>query len=275
MAWADPFTKHSTVKVGKTEAHVAELGTGQPVVMLHGNPDTHACWASTASRLSGVRVIAPDLPGFGKTAAPDDFTFTLEEQGEWVRELVAALGLDRLHLVVHDVGGIYGLAFATLHPQRLQTLTILNTSFFPDLKWHFWARVWRTRGLGGFAQLIANRPLFVRELRRGSPNMPREYADHAYDQFHAHAKKTVLKWYRAHDPEVWTGWDARMLEATAQVPTQVIWGDKDPFLVAPTADRFGARDVKHVEHGHWVMLEDPELTASSIDALVRRHPLSA
>jgi pimeloyl-ACP methyl ester carboxylesterase len=274
MTWASPFTKYTTVKVGNIDTHVAELGDGQPVVMLHGNPDTHTAWNTTAGKLEGVRVIAPDLPGFGKTHAPDDFDFSLESEAEWVRGLLAGLGLDRVHLVVHDVGGVYGLAFAVQHPQRLQSLTVFNTIFFPDYRWHFWARVWRTRGIGGFAQMIANRPLFVREVRRGSPAMPIEYANHAYADFHAHAKDCVLRWYRAHDPEVWTGWEARLLETTAQVPTQVLWGDKDPFIQSKYADRFGARDVKHVDHGHWLMLEDPELAASSIDALVRRHPLS-
>jgi pimeloyl-ACP methyl ester carboxylesterase len=273
MVWADPFTKHHTIDVAGAETHVAELGDGQPIVMLHGNPDTHSVWASVAQRIGNARIIAPDLPGFGKSVAPAAMDLSLEAQGEHVRALLAALGLDRVHLVVHDIGGPYGLAFATLHPQRLQTLTIFNTVYAPDYKWHFWGRVWRRRVLGGIAQAIANRPLFVRELRRGSPNMPREYADHAYDEFHSRAKKHVLRYYRASPPEIWEGWDKRLLETTAHVPTQVIWGDKDPFIDAKFGDRFGG-DVKHVEHGHWVMLEDPELAATSIDALVRRHPLS-
>ena len=273
MTWPTPFTTHRTIKVGSTETHVAEFGEGEPVVLLHGNPDTHAVWASVASRLSGVRVIAPDLPGFGKSTAPDDFDLSLEAQGEHIRELLAALDLDRVHLVSHDVGGVYGLAFATLHPQRLQTLTIFNTVFAPDYRWHFWGRVWRTPVLGNLAQAIANRPLFVRELRRGSPNIPREYADHAYDEFHAGAKRMVLRYYRASPPSIWEGWDKRLLETTSQVPTQVIWGDKDPFIPARFGDRFGC-EVRHVDQGHWVMLEDPDFAASAITALISRNPLS-
>jgi len=131
--------------------------------------------------------------------------------------------------------------------------------------------MWRRRVIGNVVQAIANRPLFVRELRKGSPNMPREYADHAYDAFHASAKKMVLRYYRAADPEIWDGWDKRLLETTSTVPTQILWGDKDPFIQAHFADKLGG-SVRHIEHGHWMMVEDPELVAGAINALVAARP---
>lgn len=269
MSWTSSFTKRRTITVGRVETLVAEIGEGPPVLLLHGNPDTHTVWSDVAQSLTGVRVIAPDLPGFGASKAPADFDVSLEGQAEFVRGLVSALGLDQFHLVVHDIGGVYGLAFATLHPQRLLSLTIFNTIFFPDYRWHFWARVWRTRGLGESAMAIANRPLFVRELLRGSPDMPRDYADHAYDEFHRDAKRMALRWYRAMHPTVWQGWDTRLVEAIRDVPTQVVWGDKDPFIQSSFAERLGG-SVRHVAHGHWVMVENPQLAADAINAIVAR-----
>ena len=269
MPWTSPFTKTSTVTVGNVEAHVAELGSGPPIVLLHGNPDTHTVWSAVANELPNLRVIAPDLPGFGATTAPADFDVSIEAQAEYIRGLVTALGLDQFHLVVHDIGGVYGLAFATLHPQRLLSLTIFNTIFFPDYRWHFWARLWRTWGVGGATMAIANRPLFVREMQKASPDMPRDYADHAYAAFHSGAKKMVLRWYRAMDPEVLQGWDTKLIEATRDVPTQVVWGDRDPFIQSKFADRLGGK-VRHVEHGHHVMVENPKLAADAINALVSR-----
>ncbi len=270
MTWPTPFTRHRTVRVGAIETHVAETGDGPHVLFLHGNPDTHAVWSSTVAKLSGLRCIAPDLPGFGATRAPADFDFTLESQGEYVRGLVAALELDRFHLVVHDVGGPYGLAFAALYPQRLLSLTIFNTIFSPDYRWHRWARIWRTRGVGELAMKIANRRLFVRELRRGSPAMPQAYAELAYDELHDHGKQRVLRWYRAMNPEVWQGWDTRL--RAAKIPTRVLWGDLDPFIQPRFADGFGG-EVRHVaDRGHWLMVEDPELAATEIGSFVARHP---
>jgi len=254
------------------ETHVSQSGSGPEVVLLHGNPDTHRVWDPVVERLApSHHCTAPDLPGFGESKAPPDFDCSLANQGAWVAALLDALGLDRVHLVVHDVGGPYGLAFASKHAHRLRSLTILNTNFFPDYKWHFWARVWRTRVLGELAMKIANRPLFIRELRRGSPHMTREYASAAYDEFGKDAKRMVLRWYRAMDPEVHAGWDQELLAATAETPRQVLWGDRDPFIPSTTADRYGTDQVTHfADYGHWVMIEDPDAVASAIASLVAR-----
>jgi pimeloyl-ACP methyl ester carboxylesterase len=266
------FPKHRMVQVGDVEAYVAEAGEGPPVVLLHGNPDTHTVWSSVVTRLSAKhRCIAPDLPGFGRSRAPADFDCSLRNQGAFVRDLLKALELPRVHLVVHDVGGPYGLAFASEHPERIETLTIFNTNFFPDYRWHFWARVWRTRVLGEIAMGIANRPLFVRELRRGSPRMPKEYAVHAYRAFRWRNKRMVLRWYRAMNPEVHKGWDERLLAATAKTPKRVLWGDLDPFLPATTAERYGGEVTHFADCGHWVMLEEPDKAAAAIASLVAKR----
>ncbi len=270
MNWPSPFTSHRSVQVGAVETHVAACGDGPPVLFLHGNPDTHSVWSSTVALLTGYRCLAPDLPGFGASRAPADFDMSLENQGDFVRGLAAALELDRFHLVVHDIGGAFGLAFAAQHPERVLSLTMFNTGFFPDLRWHFWARVWRTRVLGEISLALMNRPLFARELKRGSPGMPPEYAAHAYGELTPAMKKITLRWYRAMDPDVWTGWDTRFLAATETVPKLTLWGDLDPFLPSSFADRFGG-EAKHVaDCGHWLMVEQPGLAATAMRALFER-----
>jgi pimeloyl-ACP methyl ester carboxylesterase len=261
-------------QVGGVATNIAEAGSGPDVILLHGNPDTHSVWAPVVERLAAKhRCIAPDLPGYGKSKAPDDFDFSLDNQAAWVSSLFDALELPRAHLVVHDVGGPYGLAFASKHGERLRSLTIFNTNFFPDYRWHFWARVWRTRVLGEMAMAIANRPLFIREMKRGSPHMPKEYASAAYDEFGKSTKKQVLRWYRAMDPEVHEGWPERLIAATASTPKQVLWGDADPFLPKATADRYGAAEVQHfADYGHWMMVENPDIAATSIANLVAKAP---
>jgi pimeloyl-ACP methyl ester carboxylesterase len=266
------FTSQREVAAQGVATHVAEAGKGPDVVLLHGNPDTHSVWGPVVERLSSHhRCLAPDLPGFGASKAPEDFDCSLANQGAWVAALLDGLGLQRAHLVVHDVGGPYGLAFASEHPDRLRSLTIFNTNFFPDYRWHFWARVWRTRVLGEIAMAIANRPLFIRELKRGSPKMTTEYASHAYDQVDRDTKRMILRWYRAMDPDVHSGWDEKLLAATATTPKQVLWGDRDPFLPPATADRFGTDQVQRfADCGHWLMIEEPDACASAIAALVAR-----
>jgi pimeloyl-ACP methyl ester carboxylesterase len=269
---ANVFPRQRTVCVGDVEVFVAEAGEGPPILLLHGNPDTHTVWSGVVARLAERHhCIAPDLPGFGRSRAPRDFDCSLENQAAFVRDLLTALGLDQVHLVIHDVGGTYGLAFATQHASRLRTLTIFNCNFFPDYRWHFWARVWRTRVLGELAMAVVNRPLFVREMRRGGPKLPKEYARHAYSEFTRDTKRMVLRWYRAMDMEAIVGWDTRMLESTASTPKQVVWGDLDPFIPPATADRFGGDVHRSPDCGHWVMVEEPERAAATITSLVARH----
>jgi pimeloyl-ACP methyl ester carboxylesterase len=136
-AYARAFPRHRTVRIGEIDAFVAEAGdeaTGAPpILLLHGNPDTHAVWGPVVDRLAPAhRCLAPDLPGFGRSHAPAVLDCSLAAQSAFVRDLLTALELRRVHLVVHDVGGAYGLAFACEHPERVATLTIFNTNFFPD-----------------------------------------------------------------------------------------------------------------------------------------------
>jgi pimeloyl-ACP methyl ester carboxylesterase len=261
MAWPNPYTKQHDLPLGAISAHVEEAGSGPAAIFLHGNPDTHDVWNTTIAALPQLRCFAPDLPGFGKSTAPDDHDLSLDAQGAFVLGIVDALGLGRVHLVVHDIGGNYGLAFASLHPERIASLTVLNTIWSPDYHWHFWGRVWRTKGLGEAAMKMSFRPLFINQIRRGSRAMPREYARLAYDEFTPATKRQVLRYYRAMSPPVWQGWDTKLV--AAKLKTQVIWGDKDPFIPAKFAEGFGVA-ARHTPHGHWVMAEDPQLVAGAI-----------
>jgi haloalkane dehalogenase len=253
------------LSAGGVEVHVAEAGEGSPILFLHGNPDTHVVWNEVASRLvAHHRLIAPDLPGFGKSRAPDDFDVSLEGQSRWVLALLDALGLERVHLAIHDVGGVYGNAFTVEHPERVLTTTIFNHNFFPDYRWHFWGRVWRRRVLGEIAMAVATRPLFVNQMRKGSPGITPELASAAYDAFHRDARRMVLRCYRAANPERLRGWDERL--QSLPLPKLVLWGDRDPYVSAATGDRFGGEVHHYPDAGHWLMIDHPDEVAAHMRA---------
>jgi pimeloyl-ACP methyl ester carboxylesterase len=268
------FERARVVKVGTVDAHIAESGAGPPILMLHGNPDSHHVWLECARRLAPrYRCIAPDLPGFGESHAPRDFDCSLDNQAAYVAGILDVLELPSVHLCVHDIGGPYGLSFAAKHPERVRTLTIFNTSYFPDFKWHFWGRVWRTPVLGELSMVIAWRGLFVKGMRKSQPLLPVEYANHAWDAFDREARRMVLRWYRymTYSRRL-PGWDEKLLAATRTTPKQVIWGTKDPFIVGTTADRYEAPVHRLDDCGHWVMAERPDEAARLIEALVATAP---
>jgi pimeloyl-ACP methyl ester carboxylesterase len=260
------------LRVGKVDTYVAEAGAGQDVLFVHGNPDSHDVWSEVVHRLKPrARCIAFDLPDWGRSVAHEKFDCSLESQAAFVRGVADGLGLDQMDLVVHDIGGLFGLSFATLHPERVRTLTIFNTSYFPDYIWHPVGRIWRVPLLGELAMLLTSRASFVGSLLASAPLLPRAYAERAYDSFTWKTRRMVLRYYAAMDiAKVMPGWDTRMLAAMKAVPKQVIWGDKDPFVSCRNADRYEAPVHHLADCSHWPMAESPDACAELIAALISK-----
>src|SRR5215470_5560 len=93
---------------------VLEAGAGPIALLLHGNPDNAEEWVPVMRLLGAThRCIAPDIPGYGKSPEPPaSFDFSLPAQIAFVDELLDVLGVsERILVVVHDVGGMMGIAW--------------------------------------------------------------------------------------------------------------------------------------------------------------------
>ncbi len=263
------------VDVQGVSVYVKDQGTGPPTLFLHGNPDSSDLWDGLIELLSpNYRCIAPDLPGFGRSAAPRDFDCSLDNMAHFVNGLVEALQIaEPLNLVVHDFGGPYGLAWAIRSHWKVRRLAAINTLFFSDYRWHRWARVWRTPILGEISMALMNRRLFTRALRRASPRLPKEGIRHAYAWLKPPMKRMVLRLYRATDPENFVRWEDHLRALTARVPALVLWGDQDPYIPKRYAECFGARKVVHFPaHGHWLPAEAPAQVAEQLHSFFEAVP---
>ncbi len=108
---------------------VRDEGAGDPVILLHGFPDTSAVWREQIPALvaAGYRVIAPDLRGRGQTDRPDGVAeYALSNSVADVAALMETLGLARAHIVGHDWGAAVAWLFAALQPQRVERLAVLS-----------------------------------------------------------------------------------------------------------------------------------------------------
>ena len=263
-----------TLRVQDADVFVCREGRGRPLLMLHGNPDSHRLWLPMIERLKAHHdCIAPDLPGFGASAIPPNNDVTLEGFAQWVDDLVTALGLSEpIDLIVHDIGGFYGLTWAARHPDKLNRLIITNTLLHADYRWHFWAKVWRSR-LGELAMQMFDWPILGRlghrlTMRKGGPGLSNQQIGEAYRHFHAGARAQVLRIYREADPEKFRPWMLPLLAVIKKHPTRVLWGAMDPFIPRHYATSFGTGDAKLFESaGHWAVAESPERCA----ILVREH----
>lgn len=108
--------------------HYLQAGTGVPVVLLHGFPQTSHQWRHQLRSLSaaGFACFAPDNRGFGATDKPD----VRISRGLLARDVVRfmdAVGLESAHLVTHDWGGIIGFKVLADHPDRVRSIALLDT----------------------------------------------------------------------------------------------------------------------------------------------------
>lgn len=255
------------LNVGQCQIHLVDSGEGTPTLFLHGNPDSSEIWSGLIASLSPhMRCIAPDLPGYGRSTAPEDFDCSLEGMARFVDQLVTTLGLSEpLNLVVHDVGGPFGLAWAVRHPEKLRSVVIMNTVFASDFRWHLFGRLWRTPVIGELVQALTNRTGFTRELQRASRKLSIEQIHRTYALITPAMKRMVLRWYRAMDPQHFQGWEGELLQLLARKPSLVLWGEHDPYIDRRFAERFGAAAVEYFpESGHWLPAEEPALVSARL-----------
>lgn len=249
-------------------------GAGPPVVMVHGNPTWSFYYRRLVRALSpSHRCIVPDHIGMGLSDKPDDarYPYTLARRVEDFGRLLDHVALDRpLHLVVHDWGGMIGMAWAVRHPERVASLVIMNTAAFPlpkERAFHLPLRLTRTpvggvlvRHLNAFA--VAATRLCV--TRRPLPEEVRDAYLAPYD-----APATRIATLRFVEDIPLSPADAgyAIVEATrdglarlADQPALILWGERDFVFDRPFLDEWrrhlpGARVVRFPTSGHYV-LED-------------------
>lgn len=128
-----PFASHSATVDGQS-MHYVDEGSGQPVVLVHGNPTWSFYFRNLIPSLSANhRAIAMDHIGMGFSSHPSraDYPFSLERRvadlGEFIDSVVGDGPID---LVMHDWGGAIGLGWAVAHPDRVRRLVIMNSAGF-------------------------------------------------------------------------------------------------------------------------------------------------
>ena len=117
------------LEVPTASTHVWDEGEGEPVLLLHGVPASSYLYRKVLPALAerGLRGVAMDFPGLGLADRPEDFDYRWSGLATWLRSAVDTLGLDRFHLVIHDIGGPIGYDLASRIPDRIRSLTVLNT----------------------------------------------------------------------------------------------------------------------------------------------------
>lgn len=229
-------------------AHV-ELGPagGEPIVLLHGEPTYSHLWRHVMPPLAeaGLRVIAPDLVGFGRSDKPTELDwYTHERLGAALSAHLDALAPDRLTLVVHDWGGVLGLPWAVAHAERVARLVITDTGLysrggFPSESWRaFRDFVERTEVLPIGRLVDGGTTRELSEAERAAYEAP--FPD-GPSQAGARALPLLVP-VTDDDPGAELLASAREALGSWEAPTLVVWGAEDPVLPPAMGEAF-ARHV--------------------------------
>jgi len=255
------------IMLGETWTRLAQAGPSQAseaVVFVHGNPGSAGDWLGLLGGIETLRrAVAFDLPDFGQSVAPEGFGHTLPEYASFLDVAFDALGIERVHLVLHDFGGPIGLQWARGNLDRVAGVTLINTGILPGYRWHRAARIWQSPVLGEMAQAALTRQVFRRAVTRPEPRgLPRDFVDGMYRNFDRRTRRAVLDLYRdAKDVSGWSNGIAPVL-AAADLPALVIWGAGDPYLPVTFAERqrraFPSAEIHTLANsGHWPFIDDP------------------
>ena len=139
----------SQIDLGEVTLRVRHGGSGPPLLLLHGYPETHMMWSQVAGDLGrDFTVIAPDLRGYGKSTAPADSpdheTYSKRAMARDAVALMRHFGFERFDLAGHDRGGRVGYRLALDHPHAVRRLSILDIIPTGEV----WARADRRFALG-------------------------------------------------------------------------------------------------------------------------------
>ena len=125
--------KEKFMMAGTTALHVADSGSGEKtIVLLHGYLESMYVWDDFVPLLTpSMRVITLDIPGHGISEVKGE-VHTMEQMADVVKDMLDAIGLERVTLCGHSMGGYVALAFCERYPERLDGVVLLSSSPMPD-----------------------------------------------------------------------------------------------------------------------------------------------
>jgi len=262
--------------------HTIVIGTGEPLILLHGFPEFWYCWKSVIPGLKEkFQLIIPDMRGYNLSDKPNDLEkYKMEYLIKDIKGIIEELNLKKVFLAGHDWGGAVAWAFAEKYPELLKKLIILNA---PHLK--IFQKTLRTDKkqqeassyIFEFLKPNAEKKLYEDDYRRlkravfedminksNFTEFDKEKYIEAWSQ--PGALLGGVNYYRANTSfDEWTG--------IIEVPTLVIWGMKDVALLPQQLEGLSdyvknLKIIRSENSSHWITNDDFDLIVSSIKEFV-------
>ena len=281
-----PFTRYRLAVGDGLHMHVMETGRGRPVVMVHGNITWGFLYRKGAMCLQGqgLRLIMPDLIGFGFSDKPRDFSaHSIRNHSKWLGSLIDQLDLHEVTLVCQDWGGAIGVHPFTTRPERLGAMVVLNTVLDappPGFKPTPFHRFSHMPLVSDIAFRLLPLPQAALHLAQGdkssiSGNVARayRYPFRRISDRVAPLATARMAVDRAGHPSIAALDECAAFVRSFEGPKAMVWGRRDPVIARAlkrTRALLGDPPVTETQAGHFLQEEVPEeIAAAVIDVSVR------
>jgi pimeloyl-ACP methyl ester carboxylesterase len=285
-----PSPAHRAVDVDGLNVFYREAGPRDaPVLLLlHGFPTSSHMFRNVIPALSGRQhVIAPDLPGFGFTDAPDraSFAYTFEHLAEVIDRFTEVLGLNRFALLVFDYGAPVGFRIALKHPDRITALISQNGNAYEEGLSDGWNPIqnyWREpneanrAALRAFLQPETTKWQYTHGVADEALVAPESYALDSALLARPGIDEIQLDLFLDYASNVALYPEFQAYLRTHRPPLLAVWGKNDPFFLSKGAEAF-RRDVPDAEvrfydTGHFALETHSTEIAAAIGEFLARLP---
>lgn len=265
---------------------------GEPVILLHGFPETSAMWEPLMGDLAaaGYRCVAPDQRGYSPGARPEDVAaYDHRHLGQDVLNMATAIGADRFHVVAHDWGA--GAAWCATDLDGGARIASLCALSVPHYRGFAEAVPDDPQGdlYRGLLDLLTNEDVDLEHMWTANDlaGLRAVWSESTEDEKRSYGKvfarpgalTAAVQWYRAARGHT-RALDGTSLEfAPVDVPTMLLWGRADPYVGALAVERAaqymrGPYEVVELDAGHWLAQEAPDAVREGVLRHLRTYPLT-
>lgn len=293
-----PGFRRRRIRTGGATINLVTAGCGEPVLLLHGYPQTLACWHKIAPVLAEeYTVVCADLRGYGGSSKPaglpDHSNYSKRAMAQDMVEVMSKLGFERFHLVGHDRGARVGHRLARDHADRVHTLTVLDVS--PTLKMFESTNLAFARAYYHWFLMLQPPPLPERMLAGQVPFNILGRVGRAEPDLSSFSKEAVAEYVRSFANPRAIHASCEDYRAAGTIDLEHDRRDRGRKLAMPVLALWGKQGVIHsmfdclanwrevaenvtgraLDCGHFIPEEAPQEALHEIRRFLRRHPLDA
>lgn len=257
-----------------------DSGRGEPVVFIHGTPSHSHEWRDVVPHIeaTGFRAVTYDLLGYGRSERPVNRDTSVAAQTGLLGHLLDALGIDRVSIVAHDIGGAIGQRFALSRPERVRRLMVIDSVSYDSWPSPTWRRI-IDENLDDFTSMPQDAfdALLTRQLRMTVADDAVMTGDTLQSYLAPHRSALGRVSFFEHQVR---HYDSKYTEeisdglAHLTMPVRILWGEEDQWQPLHYAKRLSnaipdAELVVVPAAGHFLMEDAPERVVHEISDFLR------